>query len=75
MINLKWRVADQMIGQSYMKRWHLVRKPGIRNLYLHLYLGSDDDRAVHDHPWKSWSILLWGHLIEVTPNGKKRIWP
>lgn len=58
-----------------MLRWHLMRKPGIRNLYLHKYLGSDDDRALHDHPWTSWSILLWGHLIEVTPHGEKRIWP
>lgn len=58
-----------------MHRWHLLRKPGVRNLYLHKYLGSDDDRALHDHPWTSWSILLWGSLIEVTENGEKRIWP
>jgi len=58
-----------------MLRWHLMRKPGIRNLYIHHYLGSDDDRALHDHPWASWSILLWGHLIEVTADGEKRIWP
>lgn len=75
MINLKWRRADQMIGQRYMQRWHLLRKPGIRNLYLHKYLGSDDDRALHDHPWASWSILLWGSLVEVTADGEKRIWP
>jgi len=49
-----------------MHRWHLVRKHGVRNLYLHKYLGSDDDRALHDHPWASWSILLWGNLYEVT---------
>ena len=75
MINLKWRKADQEIGDNYMLRWHLMRKPGIRNLYAHLYLGSDDDRALHDHPWASWSILLWGNLIEVTEKGEKRIWP
>ena len=75
MINFKWRGADQVIGQNYMQRWHLLRKPGVRNLYLHRYLGSDDDRALHDHPWASWSILLWGHLVEVTEQGEKRIWP
>ena len=75
MINLKWREADQTIGQRYMKRWHLLRKPGVRNLYLHLYSGSDDDRALHDHPWASLSILFWGHLVEVTKDGEKRIWP
>lgn len=73
MLNFKWRSADQVIGEKYMLRWFLIRKPGIRNLYLHKYLGSDDDRALHDHPWRSWSILLWGNLIEVTPDGEKRI--
>ncbi|MBX2848135.1 MAG: hypothetical protein KTR16_07445 [Acidiferrobacterales bacterium] len=75
MINLKWRDPDQVIGQNYMQRWHLMRKPGVRNLYLHKYMGSDDDRALHDHPWTSWSILLWGRLVEVTDKGQKRIWP
>ncbi len=75
MINIKWRKPDEIIGERYLHRWHLIRKPGVRNLYLHRYLGSDDDRALHDHPWASWSILLWGKLIEITPQGKKRIWP
>ena len=81
LINLTWRAADQVIGQQYMHRWHLIRKPGVRNLYLHKYLGSDDDRALHDHPWASWSILLWGNLFEVTTQKSdgttqvKRIWP
>ena len=80
MINLSWRKPDQTIGHKYMLRWHLIRKPGVRNLYLHKYLGSDDDRALHDHPWASWSILLWGNLFEITQNKdgqevQKRIWP
>ena len=63
-----------------MHRWHLIRKPGKINLYLHKYLGSDDDRALHDHPWSSWSLLLWGNLYELTEtkNGQekiRRIWP
>ncbi len=75
MINFKWRAPDQIIGECYMHRWHLMRKPGVRNVYLHKYLGSDDDRALHDHPWPSVSILLWGRLFEITENGKKRVWP
>lgn len=75
MINLKWRKADQVIGDNYLHRWHLLRNPGVRNLYAHWYLGSDDDRALHDHPWASWSILLWGNLFEVTEQSEKRIWP
>jgi len=75
MINLKIRKADEVIGESYLRRWHLRRMQGSWNLYLHRYDGSDDDRALHDHPWKSVSILLWGNLLEETASGKKRILP
>ena len=74
---IKWwpRVADEVIGEQYLRRWHLRRKPGGHNLYLHRYDGSDDDRALHDHPWRSVSILLWGRLSEVTPHSTRRVWP
>ncbi len=75
MINLKWRKADELIGDAYMSRWHIRRKPGHHNLYLHRYSGSDDDRALHDHPWRSVGIVLWGHVREITPSGEKRLWP
>ncbi len=75
MLNFWWRSADEIIGERYLHRWFLIRKPGRINLYLHKYLGSDDDRALHDHPWRSLSLLLWGHLEEHTPNGVKRIYP
>jgi len=45
------------------------------NLYLHRYSGSDDDRALHDHPWRSVGVVLWGHVREVTPSSEKRLWP
>lgn len=34
--------------------------------YLHQFLRSDDDRALHDHPWSSLSILLRGYYVEHT---------
>lgn len=75
MINLKIRAADEVIGENYMRRWHLRRNPGKNNLYLHRYEGSDDDRALHDHPWRSVGIVLWGKLYEITEHGEKRLWP
>lgn len=75
MINLKLRSADEIIGENYMRRWHLRRNPGKSNLYLHRYDGSDDDRALHDHPWRSVGIVLWGRLYEITEQGEKRLWP
>lgn len=74
-VNLKSRPADEVIGDQYMSRWHLRRKKGRHNLYLHRYVGSDDDRALHDHPWKSIGVVLWGALYEVTERGERRLWP
>lgn len=39
------------------------RLPGI---YLHQFLRSDDDRALHDHPWANLSIVLRGRYVEHT---------
>ena len=75
MLNLKPRPADEIIGEQYMRRWHLRRSQSRDNLYLHRYDGSDDDRALHDHPWRSVSILVWGRISEMTPQGERRIWP
>jgi hypothetical protein len=75
MLNLKIRAADEIIGENYMRRWYLRRNPGKSNLYLHRYDGSDDDRALHDHPWRSIGIVLWGKLYEITEQGEKRLWP
>jgi len=58
-----------------MRRWHLRRSRSRYNLYLHRYEGSDDDRALHDHPWRSIGILLWGRLSEITPEGERTLWP
>ena len=48
---------------GYLRRWHLVRtRWGC--LYVHQIIGSDDDRALHDH--RSWnvSVLLRGEYLE-----------
>lgn len=76
MLNLRFRKPDEIIGEQYMRRWHLYRQHGGYNLYLHRYDGSDDDRALHDHPWRSIGIVLWGRLYEITEDGKThRLWP
>jgi hypothetical protein len=42
------------------------------NIYLHKFLRDDDDRALHDHPWISLSIVLRGGYIEHMPGAIKR---
>ena len=61
------RPPDRIIGDNYLHRWYLIPRNPFFNVMLHRFMGSDDDRALHDHPWASMSILLKGALIEVLP--------
>lgn len=63
------RPADFVIGGSerpYLRRWFVIPRNPFFNVYLHQFLRSDDDRALHDHPWANCSILLRGQYIEHT---------
>jgi len=53
-------------GSFYLLRWYLLPRNRMLNVYLHEFVGDDDDRALHDHPWWSLSFMLRGKLIEVT---------
>jgi hypothetical protein len=61
---------DFIIGDNYLRRWWIVPRNNWCNLYLHEILHSDDDRALHDHPWDNTSFLIEGSYIEVTPEGE-----
>lgn len=63
---------DLIIGDKdkpYLLRWHVIPRNPLFNVYLHKILRDDDDRALHDHPWPSLSIILRGGYIEVTASG------
>jgi hypothetical protein len=65
--NLK-REPDFVIGgavQPYMLRWFVIGRNRFFNIYHHVIKRSDDDRALHDHPWWSLSIVLDGSMLEV----------
>jgi len=70
------RVADVAIGgrdNPYLNRWWIIPRNRFLNIYLHEILRSDDDRALHDHPWWSLSICLHGGMCEHLPGGVVRI--
>lgn len=50
----------------YMLRWWKIPRNPFFNMYFHHVLRSDDDRALHDHPWFSFSIVLQGGYFEHT---------
>jgi hypothetical protein len=65
------RPPDFVVGdpdQPYLKRWWLIPRNRYFNIYLHHFLRSDEDRALHDHPWPNVSILIEGSYIEHTIN-------
>lgn len=63
------RKPDVVIGGDYLRRWWIVPRNPSMNVYLHEFLRSDDDRALHDHPWDNSSFLLSGEYREHTPEG------
>lgn len=74
------RKPDFIVGTEdnpYLLRWYLIPRNRFANVYLHEFRRDDDDRALHDHPWPSLSIVLSGGYYEHTPGpdgSHQRIW-
>jgi hypothetical protein len=63
------RQPDLMIGgkdDPYLLRWYVIPRNRFLNVYAHIFMRSDDDRALHDHPWWNASILVEGEYTEHT---------
>ena len=61
------RQPDFVVGEPddpYMLRWWWIPRNKWFNVYVHMFLKDDDDRAMHDHPWASLSLLCEGVLKE-----------
>lgn len=70
------RDPDFIIGTAerpYMQRWYLLPRNETFNVYYHRVLRDDDDRALHDHPWPSFSIMTKGQMREITKDGTRTI--
>lgn len=53
-------------GDPYMERW-IARFANGGGIRLHHILRSDDDRALHDHPFDFTSLILSGSYVEHVP--------
>jgi len=61
------RRPDFVVGgqdRPYLLRWWVIPRNRFFNVYLHQFHRSDDDRALHDHPWWNVSIVLVGQYLE-----------
>lgn len=56
---------------DYLRRWWLIPRNRFFTVYLHQFLASDDDKALHDHPYHCVSVILRGGYYEHI-NGRKR---
>lgn len=61
--------------KPYLKRWWLAPRNRFHGNYLHNFRRSDDDRALHDHPWVNCSVILQGSYIEEMPDLSARRTP
>ncbi len=76
-----WRLYERVVPASrhimldgidggphrpYLTRRHVIPRNPWFNIYLHRFVHGDDDRAKHDHPWPSASLLLEGRYCEHT---------
>lgn len=62
------REPDEKItihGGPYMNRWKILPVNRVFNVFVHYFMHSDEDRALHDHPWGNCSILLRGAYREI----------
>lgn len=65
-----YREPDFIIGKPgspYLRRWYVIPRNRFFNIYLHNMVRSDDDRALHDHPWWNLSVVLRGGYYEFMP--------
>lgn len=60
---LATRLIPVFILEGYLWRSYLIPRNKYFNIYLHIFVGSDE-RVPHDHPWPSWSLCLWGRIRE-----------
>ena len=75
LINKFKREPDFIVGgkdDPYLLRWWIIPRNRFFNIYLHKFLRSDDDRALHDHMYVRCSIILKGAYIEHFSNKKRK---
>lgn len=64
---LNWLLPHKEIvnceGDLYLRRWYLFRGKTF-SVFIHKFERSDEDRALHDHPWAFLVIPIWRGYIE-----------
>lgn len=67
------RVIENLEGVTYLNRWELRGNHPLLDIYLHEFVRSDDNPALHDHPAASVSIVLSGKYREWFGSNKYKL--
>ena len=62
-------IPNRNTGDPYLTRYYLAGKMEAPYVALHQFHDSDDDGALHDHPWPMLSLVLKGRYTEHTIKG------
>jgi hypothetical protein len=68
------REPDDLVGppgRPFMKRWYIIPRNPVFNIYLHEFVNDDYD-VPHSHPWWSLSFILKGSYLEHV-NGQRKV--
>jgi hypothetical protein len=72
----KWRFAwGEPLGLDecpYVIRW--IAEAPWASVRVHHWIGPDDDRAFHDHPWGFLTFVVRGGYIDYHPGGFDMLW-
>lgn len=60
---LKKKVIVNCDRDPYLHRWYLLRTKRMA-IFIHKFVRSDEDRALHDHPWNFLVIPIWRGYVE-----------
>lgn len=60
--------------EPYLKRWYVFRTNPFA-IFIHRFFRSDEDRALHDHPWSFITFIIWRGYNEYQADGVHRRWP
>lgn len=57
------KIIQNCDGDPYLLRWYVFKSDRV-SLFLHKFIRSDEDRALHDHPWSFLVIPIWRGYVE-----------
>lgn len=72
LVTLKFREHLGLPGCPYVYRWRFEIR-GLGSLRIHHWVGPDDDRAFHDHPWWFLTFILKGGYTDLNPGGGEHL--